>query len=75
MQNLVQKWRGNGANERHFFRATATATLFFTLAPPLRAPLFIVRAGKVAQVPSTAIFFTYSTVYTVFFIDRSHSCF
>ena len=42
-----------------FFRATATATLFFTLAPPRRAPPFLVRASgavalKVAQVPSTA---------------------
>ena len=42
-----------------FFRATATAPLFFTLAPPRRAPPFLVRASgavalKVAQVPSTA---------------------
>ena len=39
--------------------ATATAPLFFALAPPRRAPLFSVRASsevalKVAQVPSTA---------------------
>ena len=38
---------------------TATAPLFFTLAPPQRAPPFLVRASdavalKVAQVPSTA---------------------
>ena len=47
MQNLVRKWR-----------ATATVPLFFTLAPPRRAPPFSVRASgvvviKVAQVPST----------------------
>ena len=41
-----------------FFRATATAPLFFTLVPPRRAPPFLVRASgavdlKVAQVPST----------------------
>ena len=38
-----------------FFRATAAAPLFFTLAPPQRPPPFLVRAsGAVAQVPSTA---------------------
>ena len=32
MKNLVQIWRGNGANQRHFIlRATATAPLFFLL--------------------------------------------
>ena len=41
-----------------FFRATATAPLFFTLAPPRRVPPILVRASgavalKVAQVPST----------------------
>ena len=58
-----------------FFRATATAPLFFTLAPPRRAPPFLVRASgavalKVAQVPSTGIsirvkFEGYSEVSTV----------
>ena len=42
-----------------FFRATATPPLFFTLAPPRRAPTFLVCTSgavalKVAQVPSTA---------------------
>ena len=41
-----------------FFCATVTALLFFTFAPPRRAPPFLVRASgavvlKVAQVPST----------------------
>ena len=40
-----------------YFHATATAPLFFTLAPPRHAPPFSVRASsavalKVAQVPS-----------------------
>ena len=44
----------------NFFRATATAPLFFTIAPLRRAPTFLVRASgavalKVAQVPSTEI--------------------
>ena len=30
-----------------FFRATATAPLFFTLAPPRRVPPFLVRASGV----------------------------
>ena len=43
-----------------FFCASATALLFFTLAPPRRAPPFLVRASgavalKVAQVPSTGV--------------------
>ena len=58
MQNLVRKWRGNGAN---FFRATATVPLFFTLVPPRRAPAFLVRAsGAVALVPSTGLIWTTS---------------
>ena len=45
-----------------FFCASATALLFFTLAPPRRAPPFLVRASgavalKVAQVPSTGYMF------------------
>ena len=56
MQNLVLKWRELAPL---FFRATATSPLFFTSAPPRRAPSFSVRASgavalKVAQVPSTA---------------------
>ena len=55
MQNLVRKWRKLALC---FFRATATVLLFFNLAPPRRAPSFLVRASgavalKVAQVPST----------------------
>ena len=43
-----------------FFRATATVPLFFTLAPPRRAPPFLVSVSgavalKVAQVHSTGI--------------------
>ena len=59
---LCNIWFENGANQRHLFsRATATAPLFFTLAPPHRAPPFTVRASgavalKVAQVPSTEKF-------------------
>ena len=54
MQNLVRKWRELSP----FFRVTATAPLFFTLAPPRRATPFSVRASggealKVAQVPGT----------------------
>ena len=45
-----------------FSRATTTAPLFFNLAPPRRAPPFLVRASgavavKVAQVPSTAEYY------------------
>ena len=41
-----------------YFRATATTPLFFNLAPPQRAPPFLIRASgaaalEVAQVPST----------------------
>ena len=44
-----------------FFRTTATAPLFFALAPPGRAPPFFVCASvavalKVKQVPSTGGF-------------------
>ena len=54
MQNLVQKWR---ELVPFYFRVTATAPLFFALAPLRRAPPFSVRASgavalKVAQVPS-----------------------
>ena len=57
---MVRKWRELAP---FYFRATATAPLFFTLAPPRRAPPFSVRASgavalkgaqKVAQVPSNA---------------------
>ena len=53
---MARKWRELAP---FYFRATATAPLFFTLAPPGRAPPFLVRASfavalKVAQVPSTA---------------------
>ena len=52
---MVRKWRELAP---FYFRATATAPLFFTLAPPRHAPPFSVRACgavalKVAQVPST----------------------
>ena len=53
---MVPKWRELAP---FFLRGTANAPLFFTLAPPRRAPPFLVRASgavalKVAQVPSTA---------------------
>ena len=56
MLNLVRKWRELAPL---FFRATATSPLFFTSAPPRRAPSFSVRASgavalKVAQVSNTA---------------------
>ena len=56
---LGKIWLENVAEMAPFiFRTTATAPLFFTLAPPRRAPPFTVRASgavalKVAQVPST----------------------
>ena len=58
MQTLIRKWH---ELTPFYFRTTATAPLFFTLAPPRRAPPFLVRASgavalKVAQVPSTAFY-------------------
>ena len=52
---MMRKWRELAP---FYFRATAAAPLFFTLAPPRRAPPFSVHASgvvavKVAQVPST----------------------
>ena len=60
MQFLCKIWFENGTEMARFiFRATATAPLFLTLAPPRRSPPFLVRASdlvalKVAQVPCTA---------------------
>ena len=53
---MAQKWRELAS---FYFRATATAPLFFALALPRRAPTFSVRASgavalKVVQVPGTA---------------------
>ena len=51
MQSLVQKWRELAP---FYFRATATAPLFFLLAPPFSVRASGAVAIKVAQVPSTA---------------------
>ena len=58
-----------------FFRTTATSPLFFTLAPPRRAPLFLVRTSgavalKVAQVLSTGIynFLLYLLYYRCYYL-------
>ena len=56
MHNLARKWRELAPL---LFRATATAPLLFTLAPPRRVSPFLVRTSgagalKVEQVPSTA---------------------
>ena len=56
---MARKWRKLA---QFIFRATAKAPLFFTLASPLRAPPFSIRASgavalKVAQVPSTEDFY------------------
>ena len=55
MHNLAWKWRELSPL---LFRATATAPLLFTLAPPRRAqPILVSASGavvlKVAQIPST----------------------
>ena len=62
MQNLFRKLRELAP---FYFRATDTAPLCFTLAPPRCGPPFLVRARgavalRVAQVPSTVCF---NTVY------------
>ena len=52
LHSLVRKWRELAP---FYFRATATAPFFYTLAPPRRALPFLVRvSGAVAQVPRTA---------------------
>ena len=54
---MARKWRELAP---FYFPATATAPLFFALAPPQRSPPFSVHASgavalKVAQVPSTGL--------------------
>ena len=56
---MAQKWHELALS---FFRASATAPLFVKLAPPRRAPPFLVCASgavalTVAQVPSTGLLF------------------
>ena len=64
-------WFRNGAKTHHFiFVPLPPRQFFFTLAPPPRAPPFLVRASgvevlKVAQVPSTAI---WHNIWVQFFL-------
>ena len=63
---MARKWRKLAP---FYFRAPATAPLFFALGPPRHAPPFSVRASgavalKVAQVPSTAQFYINNFVKT-----------
>ena len=58
---MARKWRELAP---FYFRTTATAPLFFPLAPQRRAPPFSVSASgavalKVAKVPSTASLIEY----------------
>ena len=74
MQNLVRKWRGIAS---FYFHATATAPLFFALAPPRPTPPFPVRASgavalKVAQVHSTDYFVTKVNNATILLMMLSH---
>ena len=57
MQNLVRKWRGNGANQRQFFLRHCHGAIIFYGATATWATFSVHASGavalKVAQVPST----------------------